>query len=90
MCMLLLIGLLLPSAYNLMAGYRIHQLQESTQKLSAEKVALETEMARLLSPHELAKAAGKQHFSPAVSDRVILLNPANLDAHYAMNFKDRK
>ena len=89
LCMIMLIGLLLPSAYNLMAGYRIHQLEESKKKLGSEKMALETERAHLLSPHVLAKEADKQRFSPAASDRVIILNPVNLDSHYAM-LKDQK
>ena len=86
--MVLLIGLLLPSAYNLMAGYRIHQLQQEKLTLNTEKASLETEKARLLSPVELAKAAKKQSFQ-AAPERVILLSP-NLDASFAMNVKDRK
>ena len=35
--MTLLIGLLMPSAYNLMAGYRIHQLQQEKSSLMTEK-----------------------------------------------------
>ena len=83
--MALLIGLLLPSAYNLMAGYRIHQLQQEKTGLVTEKAALETERARLLSPSELAKAAKQQDFH-AAPDRVVLLNP-NLDSSFAMNVK---
>ena len=89
-CMAMLIGLLLPSAYNLMAGRRIHQLEESKRKLASEHVALETERAYLLSPQVLAKAAEKQHFSTAATDKVIPLNSTNLDSRFAMNFKDQK
>ena len=86
--MALLIGLLLPSAYNLMAGYRIHQLQQEKLSLVTEKASLDSERAQLLSPHELAKTAQKQSFQPA-PERVVLLNP-NLDASFAMNVKNSK
>lgn len=84
----LLIGLLLPSAYNLMAGYRIHQLRQEKQNLATENASLESERAQLLSPHELAKTAKKQSFQPA-PDRIVLLNP-NLNASFAMNLKSQK
>ena len=86
--MAFLIGLLLPSAYNLMAGYRIHQLRQEKQNLVTENASLETERAQLLSPHELAKKAKKQSFQPA-PERVVLLNP-NLDASFAMNLPSQK
>lgn len=87
--MMMVIGLLLPSAYHLMAGRRIHQLEESKLKLLTEQKSLETERAYLLSPQVLAKAAEHQHFTTAATEKVIPLNSVNLDSHLAMNFKEQ-
>src|SRR4030081_956572 len=43
-----LVGMLLPSAYGLMAGYQLHHLQAENQKLINERATLELEEARLV------------------------------------------
>src|SRR5690242_18903254 len=46
----LLIGVLLPSAYGLLAGYRIQALKEEAKHLATEQASLELQEAKLLSP----------------------------------------
>ncbi|MCS7025995.1 MAG: hypothetical protein NZV14_14420 [Bryobacteraceae bacterium] len=58
----LLIGLLLPSACRLIAGYEIEDLRKQRDLLLQQKVALEMEEARLVSPDHLAELAQDQAF----------------------------
>src|SRR5580704_17692844 len=46
----LLIGVLLPSAYGRMAGYQIDSLRQESQRMAAEQASLELQEAQLLSP----------------------------------------
>ena len=65
---LLLIGVLLPSAYGLLAGYQIQSLSREAQRLAAEQASLELQEAKLLSParmEELARAAAVHRSGPA-------------------------
>src|SRR4030081_2618027 len=47
---LLLIGVLLPSAYGLLAGYQIQSLKSEAQRLAGEQASLELQEAKMLSP----------------------------------------
>src|SRR5215475_16110531 len=58
----LLIGLLLPTGYKLMAGYQIQALRSENNELQLQKAALEMEEAKLLSPERLAELARLQEF----------------------------
>src|SRR5205085_12626468 len=42
----LLVGVLTPGAYGLLAGYRIQSLHQESQRLAAERASLELEEAR--------------------------------------------
>src|SRR5436305_1031512 len=48
-----LIGLLLPTLYGLIAGYRLEALHQERQHLELDRSALELEETRLLSPARL-------------------------------------
>lgn len=68
-----LIGMLLPSAYGLMAGYQLSQLQLETQKLQTERARLEVKEARLLSVERLQELANMQDFIDPAPERTVYL-----------------
>jgi hypothetical protein len=72
---LMLIALLLPGAYRLLAGYRIHQLQIEREVLIKERAALQLEEARLLNPARLEELARIQEFIDPAPERVQHLAP---------------
>jgi hypothetical protein len=78
-----LVGMLLPSAYGLMAGYQLHHLQAENQKLINERATLELEEARLVSPERLQILAKDKFVEPA-QGQTIYLAPKN-DSSLAMN-----
>ena len=69
----LLIGALLPSAYGLMAGYQLHNLQLENQRLVNERASLELEEARLVSPERLQELARQQQFVDPTPEHVMYL-----------------
>jgi len=73
----MLIGMLLPSAYGLLASYQLHTLQAENQRLHIERGKLELEEAKLVSPERLAKLAVDQDFENPKSENVIYLTPKN-------------
>lgn len=82
---LLLLGVLLPSAYSYLSGYQIQALKAEQQKLITERSALELSEAKLLSPERLATLAHDQQFvDPAPESVVYLMEPGNGE-HVAMN-----
>src|SRR5581483_8218621 len=58
----LLIGVLLPSSYGLMAGYSIQSLRQEGQRLDADQASLELRQAQLLSPDRMQDLAREQQF----------------------------
>jgi hypothetical protein len=58
----LVTGVLLPSAYSLMAGYQIQSLRSDGQKLAAEQASLEVHQAQLLAPARIQELAQQQEF----------------------------
>ena len=58
----LLIGVLLPSSYGLMAGYSIQSLRQEGQRLDADQASLELREAQLLSPARIEELAREQQF----------------------------
>ncbi len=54
---LLLIGVLLPSAYGLLAGYQIQSLKEEAKRLAGQQASLELQEAKLLSPERMEELA---------------------------------
>jgi cell division protein FtsL len=82
---LLLIGILLPSAYGVLAGYRIQSLKTEQQRLLNERSALDLEEAKLLSPQRLAELAKMQAFTDPGPQSVIYLDSKS--GSLAMNVK---
>jgi hypothetical protein len=70
----LLIGVLLPSAYGLLAGYQIQSLRAGQQRLTTERSALELEEAKLLSPARLEELARIQSFVDPGPQKVVYLD----------------
>jgi cell division protein FtsL len=70
----LLIGVLLPSAYGLLAGYQIQSLRAEQQRLTTERSALELEEAKLLSPARLEELARIQSFVDPGPQKVVYLD----------------
>lgn len=71
----LLIGLLLPGAYNLLAGIQITALREQQRVLLNQRAVLELEETRLVTPERLQKLAELQRFIDPPPGRVIYLPP---------------
>jgi cell division protein FtsL len=70
----LLIGVLLPSAYSLLAGYKIQALQQEQQRLATEQSSLELEEATLVSPARMEELAREQQFIDPPSQKVVYLD----------------
>jgi hypothetical protein len=81
----LLIGVLLPSAYGLLAGYQIQSLQKEGQRLTGDQASLELEETRLLSPQRMEELARMQQFIDPPSQKVVYLEPKT--GSLAMNKK---
>ena len=70
----LLIGVLLPGAYGLLAGYQIESLRKEGQRLAAQQASLELEEARLLSPARMEELARIQQFIDPAPQKVVYLD----------------
>jgi len=81
---MVLIAMLLPSAYGLMAGYQLSQLQLENQKLQTERARLDVQEARMLSAERLQELAKIQDFIDPAPERTVYLEPKN-DKSLAMN-----
>jgi hypothetical protein len=81
----LLVAVLLPGAYGLLAGYQIQSLRTEGQRLAAEESSLELEEAQLLSPARMEELARIQQFIDPPSQKVIYLDSKG--GSYAMNKK---
>jgi hypothetical protein len=71
---LLLIGVLLPSAYGLLAGYQIQSLRVEAQRLSGEQASLELQEAKLVSPARMEELARQQQFIDPEPEKVVYLD----------------
>jgi hypothetical protein len=80
----LLIGTLLPSAYGLLAGYQINQLQSEYQKLVTQKAVIELEEAALISPERLQVWAQRDKFAEPSPDSIVYITPKT-DQALALN-----
>jgi hypothetical protein len=81
---LLLIGVLLPSAYGLLAGYQIQALKEESKRLANEQASLELVEAKLLSPARMEQLAREQQFTDPEPQKVVYLDSTHGSA-VAMN-----
>ena len=70
----LLVGVLLPSAYGLLAGYQIQSLHQEAQRLATEQSSLELEEAQLLSPSRMEELARMQRFIDPEPQKVVYLD----------------
>jgi len=70
----LLIGVLLPSAYGLLAGYQIDSLQQENQRIQADQASLELKEAQLLSPARMEQLAHAQQFVDPGPQMVVYLD----------------
>jgi hypothetical protein len=75
MAVLLLVGILLPKAYGLIAGYQIQMLKQEQERLRADQSTLEVDEAKLLSPARLEELARTQSFVDPSAQKVVYLNP---------------
>ena len=82
----LLIGVLLPSAYGLLAGYQIQSLRQEATRLATEQASLELQEARLLSPARMEELARIQQFVDPEPQKVVYLE-SNKGGSLAMNTK---
>lgn len=80
----LLICMLLPSAYGLMAGYQVQTLQQENRRLAIEHARLELEEARLVSAEHLQSLADKHDMRSPKPESVVYLTPKN-DTSLALN-----
>jgi cell division protein FtsL len=69
----LLIGVLLPNAYGLMAGFQIQSLKQRAQQLTNESASLELSEAKLLSPARMEELAKEQQFIDPAPQKVVYL-----------------
>ena len=80
----LLIGVLLPSAYSLVAGREIQSLRQESVRLANERASLELEEAKLLSPARMEELARIQQFVDPAPQKVVYLD-ADSNVHVAQN-----
>ena len=82
----LLVCVLLPSAYGLLAGYQIQTLRQEGERLSTEHASLELSEAQLLSPARMEELAKDQQFIDPPAQKVVYLENAQAGT-VAMNKK---
>jgi hypothetical protein len=70
----LLIGVLLPGSYGLMAGFSIQSLRQEGQRLDADQASLELREAQLLSPARIQELAREQQFVDPPPAKVLYLD----------------
>lgn len=71
---ILLIAVLLPSAYSLLAGYQIQSLKQEQARLVDEQASLDLQETQLLSPARMEQLAKEQQFIDPPSEKVVYLN----------------
>ncbi|MBM3811078.1 MAG: hypothetical protein FJW20_05530 [Acidimicrobiia bacterium] len=72
-----IVGLLLPNAYGMLAGARLHRLERESKQLLAERQMLENEQSQLLSPERLEQFAATEQFQPPAPGSVHYLPPSD-------------
>jgi hypothetical protein len=82
----LLIGVLLPSAYGLLAGYQIQSLKREGDRMATEQASLELKEAALVSPARMEQLAQQQEFVDPPAQKVVYLENTS-GAAVAMNTK---
>jgi hypothetical protein len=82
-----LIGVLLPGAYSLLAGYQLSQLQQEHQRLVTEQARLELDEAKLVSAERLQQLANMQQFVDPAPNTTVYLPKS--DSSLALNTQRR-
>ena len=72
----LVILVLMPSAYGRLAGYQIERLRLEGEKLAAQRAQLELQEASLLSPERMRELARQQEFVDPGPDHIVRLDRA--------------
>jgi hypothetical protein len=80
----LLVAVLLPGAYSLLAGFQIQALRQDAQRLANERASLELQEAQLLSPARMEELARIQQFVDPPPQKVVYLDGQS-DAQVAQN-----
>jgi cell division protein FtsL len=80
---LLVVALLLPGAYSMLAGRDLRRLEGERDALKVELRLLDAEQARLVNPQRIQELAEKLRYVDPPPDKVIYLQPK--DQSLAMN-----
>jgi hypothetical protein len=80
----LLVAVLLPGAYSLLAGFQIEALRQDTHRLVNQRASLELKEAELLSPARMEELARAQQFVDPPPQTVVYLD-GQTDAKVAQN-----
>ncbi len=70
----LVIGLLLPGLYGLVAGYRLEALRQEQNRLTLDRATLEYQESKLLDPARLEELAKMQQFVDPEPTKVVYLD----------------
>jgi hypothetical protein len=71
---MLIISLLLPTLYDLMAGYKMEALRHEKERLELNRASLELQEAKLVSPARLEELARMQSFVDPAPAAVVYLD----------------
>ncbi len=84
------VGLLAPSAYSVLSGFRLERLKEANVALHSEVRRLELKHSKLTSPARLEELARRYDFVDAPRERVIRLRGSQSEAVAAWRRIDRE
>lgn len=70
----LVIGLLLPGLYSLVAGYKLEALRQEQNRLTLDRATLEYQESKLLDPARLEQLAKMQQFVDPEPTKVVYLD----------------
>jgi hypothetical protein len=73
----LLIMVLMPSAYGLLFGYQVQSLRQERQRLVTEQSSLEVAESKLMSPARMEELAREQQFVDPAPQKVVYLDSRN-------------
>ncbi len=69
----LVIAMLMPKGYGVLAGYEMQALRQEHARLMADRARLEVQEAAVLSPERMAALAKQQQYVDPPSDHVVYL-----------------
>lgn len=74
------IGILIPGAYDLAAGYELQKLRKQASDLNSEQARLELQAAGLLTPERIEALAREQQFTDPPAESLVFLNTKDTSA----------